>query len=78
MAPAHCSAIAFAMPGNVLLLTFARSSGGNLQASAYQAGIVFPLLKAFRVGGDIIFVGFNFGNPLSHKQVFFSKGSPYS
>ena len=68
--------MAFAIPGNVLLLNFARSSFGKRHASAYQDGIVFPLSNLFRCGISTIFVGFNSGRPFNQSQVFSSKASP--
>lgn len=40
--------------------------------------IVLPLLNSFLGSGFTTFVAFNVGNPFSHKQVFFSYGSPNS
>ena len=37
----------------------ARSSFGSFQASAYQLGIVLPLLNSFLGSGFTTFVGFN-------------------
>jgi hypothetical protein len=50
--PAHCSAIARAMPGKVLLRNFDRSSFGKLHASAYHVGIVLPLSNRILSGGS--------------------------
>ena len=58
--------------------TFALSFGGNLKASEYHFGIDFPLLKVTRSPLSTIFVGFSFGNPFNHKQVFLLNGSPNS
>ena len=54
----HCSAIAFAIPGKVLLLNFARSGLGAI----LHIRCSLP---------STTLVGYNFGNPNNHKQVDF-------
>lgn len=75
MSPAHCSAMAFAMPGNVLLLALERSFGGRRIVSICQRGSLAPLAHSMIIGSTI-FVGFSFGNPRNHKPVFFFSLSP--
>lgn len=69
--PAHCSAIALAIPGNVLLLNF------WLRATPY----VCPSFEVAATHGICSFsikTGINGGNPFSHKYVRFVYGSPNS
>ena len=64
----HCSAIALAIPLNVLLLRLRRSSAVLAldKASAYHLGIDLPLPKVIRSPFPTIFVGVNNGKFLSH------------
>ena len=71
----HCSAIAAAMPGKVLLLALLRSSFGSFIVSMCHLGSFAPLAQCTIIGSTI-FVGFSRGNPFNHSPVFFFSGSP--
>lgn len=69
----HCSAIASAKPGKVLLLSLRLSSVDIfvLNESEYHLGNDLPLDKTTLSPGSTMFVGFNKGRLCSHKHVFF-------
>jgi len=79
----NCSAIAFAIPGNVLLRKVLRSSFdfALLKLSAYHKGWRLDLPVFFSINSknspfETIFVGSNKFKFLSHKQVDFCASSP--
>jgi len=59
------------MPGKVLLRSLDLSAFGKLTASAYQDGIVLPLLYFVLGGGFTIFVGSSLGKPLTKGKFSF-------
>ena len=74
--PAHCSAMALAIPGNVFALRFGSLFECTLYL-VYIAGSLFALVAPTqRPTGSTTFVGFSSGNPFSHRNVLFFHGSP--
>ena len=77
MSPAHCSAMAFAMPGNVFARFLARSVV-NMPLCLSQCCLEYEPDGHHVLSGVTMFVGINAGTPRSHRSVFLVNGSPYS